>query len=154
MKPWYSAASVALAVLTAAAHGQSVSSAQREIEPLLAQQMDAANAHDTDRFLASYLHDTAFVLVFNDQVIRGFPAVRDQQLKWWNGGKSDVVYSQRAPSEFNVVTQTVVLVTQQLASKRTLPSGEVQGGDFVATTVWQRRPEGWRVVAAHESTGH
>ncbi len=154
MTRWYGAASLAWAVLPAVALCQSVSSAQREIEPLLARQLDAANAHDTDRFLGSYLHDSAFVLVFNDQVIHGFTAVHDQQLKWWNNGKSDVVYSQRAPNEFNVVVQTVVLVTQQLSSKRTLPSGEVRGGDFVATTVWQRRPEGWRVVAAHESTGH
>jgi ketosteroid isomerase-like protein len=154
MRRWYGVASLAWAVLPAVALGQSVSSAQRAIEPLLAQQMDAANAHDTDRFLASYVHDSAFVLVFNDQVIRGFAAVRDQQLKWWNNGKSDVAYSERAPSEFTVVTPTVVLVTQELSSKRTLPSGEVRGGDFVATTVWQRRPEGWRVVAAHESTAH
>lgn len=151
---WQGALSLACAMLAARAHGQSAPAAQREIEPLLAQQMEAANAHDTDRFLTSYLHDSTFVLVFNDQVIHGFTAVREQQLKWWNNGKSDVVYSERAPSELTVVSPSVVLVTQQLSSKRTLPSGETRGGDFVATTVWQRRPEGWRVVEAHESTGH
>ncbi len=151
---WQGALSLVCAMLAGQAHGQSAPPAQREIEPLLSQQMEAANAHDTDRFLTSYLHDSTFVLVFNNQVIHGFAAVRDQQLKWWNNGKSDVVYSERLPSEFTVVSPTIVLVTQQLSSKRTLPTGETRGGDFVATTVWQRRPEGWRVVEAHESTGH
>jgi ketosteroid isomerase-like protein len=151
---WHGALSFVCAMLATSAQAQSAPAAQREIEPLLVQQTEAANAHDTDRFLTSYLHDSTFVLVFNDQVIHGFTAVRDQQLEWWNNGKSDVVYSERAPSEFTVVTPTVVLVTQQMSSKRTLPSGETRGGDFVATSVWQRRSEGWRVVEAHESTGH
>jgi ketosteroid isomerase-like protein len=130
------------------------STAVRAIEPLLTQQLQAANAHDTDRFLASYLHDSTFVLVFNTQVIRGFAAVRAQQLKWWNNGQSDVAYSERAPAEFTMVNPSVVLVIQQLSSSRALPTGKTASGDFVAMTVWQKRAEGWRVVQAHESTGH
>lgn len=128
--------------------------AERAIRPLLAEQMQAANAHDTDRFLAHYARDSALVLVFNTDVIRGYAAIRAQQLRWWNNGKSDVAYSEREPALFTVVTPDVVVVTQQLQSRRTLPSGATASGDFVASSVWQHAAGGWRIVAAHESTAH
>lgn len=155
LKPLCGTAVVVCLTLAAPASAQvTTSTAVRAIEPLLTQQLQAANAHDTDRFLASYLHDSTFVLVFNTQVIRGFAAVRAQQLKWWNNGQSNVAYSERAPAEFTMVNPSVVLVIQQLSSSRTLPTGKTASGDFVAVTVWQKRAEGWRVVQAHESTGH
>jgi ketosteroid isomerase-like protein len=125
---------------------------QAEIRPLLDDQLLAANAHDTDRFLAAYLHDSTLVLVFNGVVTTGFTAVRDLQLKWWNNGRSDVVYSERGPAMFRVLTPDVVVVTQPLGSRRTGADGAVVTGAFTATTVWQKLPEGWRVVLAHEST--
>jgi ketosteroid isomerase-like protein len=146
---------VASALLPASERAQSaaVPSPPRVIAPLLAAQLRAANAHDTDRFLASYVHDSTLVLVFNGHVIRGFAAVREQQLAWWQNGASDVAYSERAPADFTILDPTVVLVMQELTSKRTLPVGGATTGDFVATTVWQKRGDGWRVVEAHESTG-
>jgi ketosteroid isomerase-like protein len=126
--------------------------AQAEIQPLLDEQLLAANAHDTDRFLAAYLHDSTLVLVFNGTITTGFAAVRDLQLKWWNYGKSDVVYSARGPATFRMLGPDAAVVTQSLVSRRTGPDGAVVTGDFTATTVWQKRPEGWRVVQAHEST--
>jgi uncharacterized protein (TIGR02246 family) len=156
LEPLRAAAVVVCLSLAAPAGAQvtTTSTAVRAIEPLLTQQMRAANAHDTDRFLASYLHDSTFVLVFNTQVIRGFAAVRAQQLQWWNNGQSDVAYSERAPAEFTMVNPSVVLVIQQLSSSRTLPTGKTASGGFVAMTVWQKRADGWRVIQAHESTGH
>jgi ketosteroid isomerase-like protein len=148
----YGAAVAACVSFTHSGAQPATSPAVRAIEPLLNQQMQAANAHDTDRFLAAYVHDSTFDLVFNGQVIHGFAAVRAQQLQWWNNGQSDVVYTERAPAVFTVVSPSVVLVIQELSSRRTLPTGGTAGGDFVATTVWQKRSDGWRVVQAHEST--
>jgi len=126
--------------------------AAQEVQPLVDSLMVAANAHDTDRFLASYLHDSTLVVVFNGVATHGFQAVRDQQLKAWNNGASDVVYSAHQPSEIAALTADVVLATDFLSSRRTLPTGEVRTTDVTVTMVWQKRPEGWRIVQVHEST--
>ena len=126
--------------------------AVHEVQPLVDSLMVAANAHDTDRFLTSYLHDSSLVFVFNGVVTHGFQAVRDQQLKAWNNGTSDVVYTARQPSEITALTADVVLATDFLSSRRTLPTGDVRTTDLTVTMVWQKRPEGWRVIQVHEST--
>jgi hypothetical protein len=46
------------------APAQSSSSIAQQILPLLHQQEVAAGAHDTDAFLATYLHDASLVFVF------------------------------------------------------------------------------------------
>ncbi|MGH8192123.1 MAG: hypothetical protein ACREP2_11815, partial [Rhodanobacteraceae bacterium] len=45
----------------------------------------------------------------------------------------------------------VEIVTWPLASSRTLPDGKTRTSAFVVTYVWQRLPEGWRIVYGHES---
>jgi uncharacterized protein (TIGR02246 family) len=127
---------------------------ERQIEPLLNELTLAANAHDTDRFLASYLHGPALVFVFNGTVTKGWNNLEKLQLKWWNNGKSDVVYAQRAPSEFTVLGPDAAVVTSEMVSRRMLPDGKESTGEFAVTMVWQKRPEGWRIVQAHESTVH
>lgn len=140
-------------LLAGAAAAQSAPAApRRQVEPLLESMMVAANAHDTDRFLASYLHDSTLVMVFNGAVIAGFDSVRTLQLKWWNNGRSDVVYTRRAPARFRVLSPDAVVVTDALRSQRTDSAGVTTQADFAATSVWQKRPEGWRIVAVHEST--
>lgn len=139
---------------TAAAQSRP-SAAERQLQPLLQEMLVAANAHDTDRFLAPYVHDSTLVMVFNGMVVVGYDSVRALQLKWWNGGHSDVVYSRRGPPQIAVLSPGAVVVTDPLRSARTDSTGVVRTGDFAATSVWQKRPEGWRIVAVHESTvGH
>jgi ketosteroid isomerase-like protein len=129
--------------------------AVRQVQPLLEEMMVAANAHDTDRFLARYVHDSTLVMVFNGMIVVGYDSVRALQLKWWNGGRSDVVYTRRGTPRFTVLGSGAVVVTDPLRSQRTDSTGVVRTGDFAATSVWQKRPEGWRIVAVHESTvGH
>lgn len=148
-------ATLACVLTTTPANAQSGASTPRqEIEPLLNEQMLAANAHDTDRFLALYLHKPSLVFVFNGTLILGWDDLRAQQLKWWNGGKSDVVYSEGGQSQFTVLSPEIVVVTTPLESRRTLPDGASATGKFAVTMVWQKRPEGWRIVQAHESTVH
>lgn len=131
------------------------SAAERQLQPLLEEMLVAANAHDTDRFLKPYMHDSSLVMVFNGMVIVGFDSVRTLQLKWWNNGHSDVAYSRRGPARIAVLSPGAVVVTDPLRSTRTDSAGVVHTGDFAATSVWQKRPEGWRIIAVHESTvGH
>jgi uncharacterized protein (TIGR02246 family) len=120
------------------------------LQPVLDDLLPAANAHDTDRFLASYVHDSTMVLVYNTVVTTGFAAIRDQQLKAW--AKSDVVYGQHGAMHIAALTPDVVVVTDPLTSTRSLPNGEVRTADFAVTMVCQQRAEGWRIVYVHEST--
>jgi ketosteroid isomerase-like protein len=125
---------------------------QREIEPLLAEMMTAANAHDTDRFMTAYLRDPSFVFVINGTVMNGWDAVRAQQLKWWNNGKSDVVYSYVGEPEFTVMNSDAAVVTERMSASRTLANGQTTTGGLAVTMTMQKRPEGWRAVQVHESS--
>ncbi len=151
MKSRISATLFLLVLITSSALAQSEGIAEREILPLLHEQMVAANAHDTDRFLANYLHDRALVFVINGHVIRGFDSLREQQLKWWSGGKSDAVYTEQGAPQFLELGNKTVLVTEQLASRRTMPDGKQSEWNFAVTSIWRRLPAGWRVIYAHES---
>ncbi|HET6169951.1 MAG TPA: nuclear transport factor 2 family protein [Terracidiphilus sp.] len=138
-------------ILAPASLAQSRHSTEQQILPLLHQQSLAANAHDTERFLASFLHSDALIFAINGQVIHGWNSLHEQQLRWWRSGKSDVVYTEQGPPDFVSLGPKAVLVTQQMASHRTLPNGKPSDGTFVVTTVWQRLPAGWRVIYGHES---
>ena len=129
-----------------------VQSVQKQLQPLLTEMLVAANAHDTDRFMALYLRQPSFVFTFNGMIIKGWEAARTQQLKWWNNGKSDVVYAYSSAPEVTVLGPDAAVVTQPLSATRTLPDGKKSTGEIVATTVWQKFPEGWRGVQVHEST--
>lgn len=146
---WFTLAASLL--VTWPARAQSKSPAADQIFPLLTEQLVAANAHDTDRFLATYLHSPELIFVANGQIFRGWDNLRDQQLKWWKNGKSDVVYTQQLQPEVTVLDSQTVLVTQQVTSHRTLPDGKPSEGTAVITTIWRLLPVGWRVTYGHES---
>ncbi len=129
-------------------------STRQQIEPLLDEMTSAANAHDTDRYLVPYLHEPSLIFVINGTLIHGWKDLHDQQLKWWNNGASDAVYTLRGTPEFTVLSPKVVVVTKPLASRRTSSDGSVRSSEFVLTMVWQKLAQGWRIVVAHESTVH
>jgi len=114
-------------------------------------QLQAANAHDTDRFLASYRHSDALIFIVNGQLIRGYRALRAQQLQWWQNGKSDAAYRLDGPSTFLALAPDTMLVTEPLASRRTGPDGRPREGHFILSMIWQQGREGWQVTYAHES---
>jgi ketosteroid isomerase-like protein len=135
----------------------SPSTAQPQIQALLAEQMVAANAHDTDRFLASYLHGPELVFLLDGltpspTVIHGFAGLRTQQLKWWQ--KTDAIYRADGPVQFQPIGPDAEIVTEPLAAHRTSPGGQAVDSHFVITMVWKRTPAGWRVLYAHESWMH
>jgi ketosteroid isomerase-like protein len=148
----------AVVSLAASANAQSKSTSsslpQDELRPLIEQMEVSANAHDTDKFLQCYLHSPALIFAVNGTAIHGYDDLRIQQLKWWNNGKSDVVYTRQAEPEFIVISQDAVVVTLVEGSVRTKPDGTTAKNVAVISLVWQKFAEGWRVVYAHESTGH
>ncbi|MGH8041226.1 MAG: YybH family protein [Rudaea sp.] len=127
------------------------SSAEQAIEPLMAKMFLAANAHDTDAFMAPYLRAQSLVFAINGEVIHGWDALHAQQLKWWHNGKSDARYTRNGPPEFMALGPDVDIVTWPLAAHRTLPDGKIGDYAFVVTYVWRRLPQGWRIVHGHES---
>jgi len=143
---------VAPALSGAQVSTETARSVHEQLDPVLAEMLVAANAHDTDRFMAPYLREPSFVFAINGTIMKGWDAVHAQQLIWWNNGKSDVVYAYDKPAEFTVLDRDAAVVTQPISATRTTPDGKKVTGEIVATTVWQKFPEGWRGVQVHEST--
>jgi ketosteroid isomerase-like protein len=127
------------------------SSAAQQLEPLLHEQMLAANAHDTDRFMATYSRDPGLMFLINGEIYRGWDKLHEQQLKWWQNGRAQSTYTEVIPPEITSLGAKTLLVTQQLASHRTRPDGTPSDGQFALTTIWQLEPAGWRVIYGHES---
>lgn len=126
-------------------------SVQAQLVPLLDELLSAANAHDTDRFMALYVRGDALVVQFDDQTLRGWQTVRDQQDEWWAGGTSDAVYRYLAVPIITVIAPDVVSTLQSMEVASTMPDGKKGNVRVVATSVWRKLPEGWRIVVAHES---
>lgn len=143
-----------MAGLVVAAPLWSQGSARHQIDSLMADQLPAANARDAERFLAAFAHDSTLLFVFNGSIIRGFDPLLAQQRQWWSKGAGGAVYVRTAPPEITLLAPGIALAVDRLASRHTLASGEVRADDFVVTLVWRLRPEGWRIVMAHESTVH
>lgn len=126
-------------------------SARQSIQSIWDGMQRAANAHDTDRFMAPFLHQPSLVFAFNGELIHGWDALHEQQLKWWHNGKSDVVYAPVGDIEIMSLGTNVAVSTQTLSSRRTLPDGKISTGTFVVSYVWKKLPQGWQIVYGHES---
>jgi len=124
---------------------------RQQIQALSDDMARAANAHDTDRYMALFAHDPNLVFAINGRVIHGWDALHAQQLKWWRNGKSDVVYTQSGATGFMPLDADAVVTTQTLSSRRTGPDGKISTGSFVVTSIWKKLPQGWRIVYGHES---
>jgi uncharacterized protein (TIGR02246 family) len=129
-------------------------SVTKELWPLLDELQTAANARDTDRFMALYMGE-GLVVVFNGEEIRGWDNLYAQQLKWWNHGKSDVVYTERGAPEIFVLGPDAAVVTLIEESTRTGMDGTPAKNQFAISMVWKKFVQGgWRLVYSHESTVH
>ena len=128
--------------------------AEAPIRAALSAMQDAANAHDTDRFMIWYLHDNSLVITFNGDTVRGWQAIRNQQLAWWENGKSKAVYSEEQRPEITMQGADVATTIQWLKVHGPTLDGKAKRARLVVTSVWKQRPEGWRIVLAHESVRH
>jgi ketosteroid isomerase-like protein len=133
---------------------RSLNFASTAVGASLAQMGAAANAHDIDKHVGFYAHDASTELIFNGEQIIGWDSIRAKQAEWWNGGKTDVVYTILAKPDVRAITPELAITTLAMRSRRTAPSGDVTAGFFAVSSVWQKRPEGWRVIYSHESTSH
>lgn len=113
---------------------------------------DAANAHDVERHVGYYAHTPNVTLIYDGEPLIGWETIRDKQKEWWNNGQTDVVYEIQGPPDVVELAPTVVVTTLLMKAHRTTASGEVKEGRFAVTSIWQKRPEGWKVVYSHEST--
>jgi ketosteroid isomerase-like protein len=127
-------------------------SASLEVAPLLAEMGAAANAHDVERHVGFYAHDSSVIFIFNGEPTMGWEAIRDMQREVWRNGKSDVVYTIQGKPSFIEPAPGLVVTTIFLKSRRTMPNGQISDGAFAISSLWQKRPEGWRVIYSHEST--
>src|SRR5271165_3397367 len=144
----------ALPAWCADSRGDAAVTGRAEVAPLLAEMGAAANAHDVERHVGFYAHDPAVTLIYNGQAIVGWEAIRDKQAEWWKNGKTDVVYTMQGAPDIRVAGPGLVVTTIFMESRRTMPSGEIAENSFVASALWQKRADGWRVIYAHESTTH
>lgn len=126
-------------------------SAEQAIRPLMAKMGKAAAAHDADAFMAFMLRSPNLVFAINGQVIHGWKALHAAQLEWWSRGKGNTKYVSGGAPEFMAVGPDVELVTLQIVGRYVLPNGKAVTSPFVVTNVWQRLPQGWRIVYGHES---
>ena len=133
----------------AATHSNAASA---EVAPLLAEMGAAANAHDVERHVGFYAHDASVVFIFNGEPTIGWEAIREKQREVWRNGTSDVVYTMQGKPTFLEPAPGLVVTTIFLRSRRTMPDGQISDGEFAVSSLWQKRPEGWRVIYSHEST--
>src|SRR5487761_1962623 len=125
---------------------------QRQVEPMLAEVLASANAHDTDRHMAAYARDPALIFIINGEIIRGWEALRERQRQWWNDGKAVGVYEYVAKPTYEVLSKDRGLTTLLIAARAQLPGGQVRQRQLAFTALWSRRQEGWRIIYAHESS--
>jgi ketosteroid isomerase-like protein len=128
--------------------------ASAEVAPLLAEMGAAANAHDIERHVGFFAHDDSVIFIFNGESTIGWEAIREKQREVWRNGTSDVVYTMQGTPTFLVPAPGLVVTTIFLKSHRTMPNRQIADGEFAIFSVWQKRPEGWRVIYSHESTTH
>ncbi|HEY0704686.1 MAG TPA: nuclear transport factor 2 family protein [Candidatus Acidoferrales bacterium] len=127
----------------------------KQLAPLLNELQAAANAHDTDRFMAFYIKGDGLTAIFNGEAIRGWDNLYAQQLKWWNHGKIDAVYTMQGYREFMVLGPDAAVVTMFESSTRTGADGKPSENRFAISMVWQKLMQnGWKIVYSHESTVH
>jgi ketosteroid isomerase-like protein len=129
----------------------SLSKARAEILPSFKAMVAAANEHNSEKHLSFYAKVPTLLFVINDQEIKGWDALLKQQRKWWHNGKLDVKYKLIGKPDFRMFASGLVMVTFFLTSHRTLSGGHTSNSKFGISDLWQKRPEGWRIIYAHES---
>jgi uncharacterized protein (TIGR02246 family) len=110
----------------------------------------AASAKDIDRFLSYFVDGPDFAFAFNGAVRTNVSEVRAFHVAAW----ADVV-----ALAFETSIERIAFPADDVAvlagigrSQRTLKNGDSRSGVYALSLVVVRRPEGWRVLQAHEST--
>jgi len=110
----------------------------------------AASAQDVDRFLSYFVDGPDFAFAFNGTVRTRRAEVRAFHVAAW-AGVADVSFHTTV-ERIAFPARDVAVVAGIGRSQRMLKSGESRAGAYALSLVIVRRPEGWRVLQAHEST--
>jgi ketosteroid isomerase-like protein len=129
----------------ACAAPQQPSNSVAEIQSVLTAQQDAWNRGDIEAFMNGYARSASTVFVSEDQVQRGWETVRDRYRSKYSDranmgtlGFSDIEVTMVSPGA------AVVLGRWRLKHTKAEPHGRF-------TLIFQRLPEGWRIVHDHTS---
>ena len=120
------------------------------IAALLAALDAAASAKDVERFLSFFVDGPDFAFAFNGAVRTKLAEVRAFHQAAWAHVATLSFRSAIEHIAFPAVGVASVAAVGR--SLRTLESGETRAGTYALSLVVVKRPEGWRVLQAHEST--
>jgi len=117
----------------------------------------AANIHDADAHVAFYAKDPNLLFVVGDRRIVGWQALLDQQRKWWPEGRTRSDSGAKAPYRLIAGPNIIVLDPRAALLSFTLeaPKADAKGAivdrTLAISQLWQKRPEGWRIIYAQEA---
>ena len=115
------------------------------IQSVLTAQQDAWNHGDVDRFLIGYWHSPDLTFSGSSGISRGWDGVMARYKKSYPD-RATMGHLDFSALEFRFLGRDVALVLGHWHLKR--DKGDVGG---VFSLVWQRFPEGWRIVHDHTS---
>jgi uncharacterized protein (TIGR02246 family) len=142
---------IALAALLQSAHAQSVPDPHAKdraaITQLLTSQQDAWNKGDIDAFMSAYWKSPDLTFSGTSGVQRGFEAVRERYKKVYPN-RSTMGQLDFSDLEFHFIGNDGALVLGHWHLTRDKDKGDIGG---VFSLVWQRFPEGWRIIHDHTS---
>jgi hypothetical protein len=150
------AACAALPAVAADATGEA--RVRAGIMPLFTAMQAAANVHDAEAHLAYFVRDPDLTFVANGAEIHGWDSLLAQQKKWWPGGKiapTDEAHQPYRLAEgpsFQLFGPRLAMLTFVLDARRVYPD-RVMRRPIAVSQLWEKRPEGWKIVYAHESLG-
>ena len=128
-----------------AAGGNEHADARAAITGVLRNQQAAWNRGDVDAFLEGYWHSPELTFSGIGGITRGWDGVRDRYKKRY-ANRADMGQLDFSELEFRFLGSDAALVLGHWHLKR--EPGDIGG---VFSLVWQRFPDGWKIVHDHTS---
>ncbi len=122
------------------------------VMPLLVELEASANARGTDRHRAAYVRDPSLTFVFNGRIVRGWDRLRELQRRWWSDDTAKVGYAYLDTPIVEALGDDAGLTTFLIAARKEASDGSVVERVLAYSALWRKRPEGWRITFAHESS--
>jgi uncharacterized protein (TIGR02246 family) len=117
-----------------------------ELERLMDLSAQAWNAGDLDGFLITYAQDSATTFLTVRGLTHGYAAIRDRYAARFEPG------AQRDSLRFTDIAFRMLGHDHVLNTARyVLTRGDSVTAEGPFTVVWERRPEGWRMIHDHSS---
>lgn len=138
---------MALALLLAAcAAPPAAEDPSAELRRLLEQSARAWNAGDLEGFLITYAQDSGTTFLTVRGLTHGYAAIRDRYAARFEPG------AQRDSLHFTEIELRLLGPDHVLNTARyVLMRGDSVTAEGPFTVVWERRPEGWRMIHDHSS---